>query len=122
MTGVAFYIGGLAVGWYGIMIAIGVLSAIGVAFIETKRRGESTKHIINMALLGRKLKNHLRDGDIFFLYVIYYSIGRFFLEGLKLDVWTLGGIPTARWITGLAIVTAIIVMMFRHYKHYQEAR
>jgi phosphatidylglycerol:prolipoprotein diacylglycerol transferase len=51
MTGVAFYIGGLAVGWYGIMIAIGVLSAIGVAFIETKRRGESTRHIINMALL-----------------------------------------------------------------------
>jgi phosphatidylglycerol:prolipoprotein diacylglycerol transferase len=51
MTEVAFHIGGLAVGWYGIMIAIGVLSAIGIALVEAKRRGENTGHIVNMALL-----------------------------------------------------------------------
>ncbi len=257
MTEVALHIGGLTVGWYGIMITIGVLLALGIALIETKRRGENAEHIINMALfviplgiigarlyhvidqweyyihnpgliiggrglgifgailggalgliiytwwkklktlrwldivapglilaqaigrwgnffnqelygyptdlpwaiyidpahrlpgyesyshfhplflyeslwnllgfailmlLGRKLRSRLRDGDIFFLYVIHYSIGRFFLEGLKLDVWTLGGIPTARWITGLAIVVAIIALIFRHYKHYKEAK
>jgi phosphatidylglycerol:prolipoprotein diacylglycerol transferase len=255
MAVIAFHIGGFTIGWYGIMIASGVLATIGIALIEARRRGENTGHIINMALLviplgvigarlyhvidqwdyymqnpgliiggrglgifgaiiggalgliiytrwkklgtlrwldivapglilaqaigrwgnffnqelygyptnlpwaiyidpahrlpgyesyshfhplflyeslwdmlgfvilmllGRKLRSRLRNGDIFFLYVIYYSIGRFFLEGLKLDVWTLGGIPTARWITGLAIVIAIIVMIFRHYKHYQE--
>jgi phosphatidylglycerol:prolipoprotein diacylglycerol transferase len=257
MIEATFHIGGLTIGWYGIMITIGILSAIGIALIEAKRRGEPTGHITNMALLviplgiigarlyhvidqweyysqnpgliiggrglgifgaiiggalgliiytwwkklstlrwldivapglilaqaigrwgnffnqelygyptdlpwaiyidpahrlpgyesythfhplflyeslwnllgfaifmllGRKLRSRLRDGDIFFLYVIHYSIGRFFLEGLKLDVWTLGGIPTARWITGLAIVTAIIVMVVRHNKHYKEAK
>jgi phosphatidylglycerol:prolipoprotein diacylglycerol transferase len=75
-----------------------------------------------LMLLGRKLRGRLRDGDIFFLYIIHYGIGRFFLEGLKLDVWALGGIPTARWITGLAIITAGAVIIFRHYKHYQEAK
>jgi phosphatidylglycerol:prolipoprotein diacylglycerol transferase len=257
MTEIVFRIGSLTVGWYGIMIAIGVLSAIGIAFIEAKRRGEYTGHIINMALLviplgaigarlyhvidqwdyymqnpgliiggrglgifgaiiggalgliiytrwqklgtlrwldivapglilaqaigrwgnffnqelygyptdlpwavyidpahrlpgygsyshfhplflyeslwnllgfaalmllGHKLRGRLRDGDIFFLYIVHYGIGRFFLEGLKLNVWTLGGIPTARWITGVAIITTIIVMIFRHYKHYQEVK
>jgi phosphatidylglycerol:prolipoprotein diacylglycerol transferase len=257
MTGTAFNIGGLTIGWYGILIAIGILAAIGVALIEARRRGENTKHIVGMALLviplgaigarlyhvidqwdyymqnpwliigghglgifgaviggalgliiytrwkklgtlrwldilapglilaqaigrwgnffnqelygyptdlpwaiyidpahrlpgyesyshfhplffyeslwdlcgfiilmvlGRKLRNRLLDGDIFFLYVIYYSIGRFFLEGLKLDVWTLWGIPTARWITGLAIVIAIVIMILRHYRRRQETK
>lgn len=257
MINTAFNIDGLTIGWYGIMIASGALAAIGIVFIEVRRQGENTGHIVNMAplviplgaigarlyhvidqwdyymqnpgliiggrglgifgaiiggalgliiytrwkklstlrwldivapglimaqaigrwgnffnqelygyptnipwaiyidpahrlpgyesyshfhplflyestwdllgfvilmLLGRKLRNRLRNGDIFLLYVIYYSIGRFFLEGLKLDVWALGGIPTARWITGLAIVTAITVMIFRHYKYYQEAK
>jgi prolipoprotein diacylglyceryl transferase len=252
MKEVAFQIGSITVNWYGILIATGVLAAFGIAFIEAKRRGEATAHVINLALIviplgaigarlyhvidqwdyymqnpemiiggqglgifgaiiggalgliiytrwkklstlrwmdivvpglilaqaigrwgnffnqelygyptnlpwgiyidlshrlpgyesfshfhplflyeslwnllgftvlmvaGRKFSSRLRDGDIFLLYVIHYSIGRFFLEGLKIDVWTLGGIPTARWITGLAVVAAISVLIFRHYKH-----
>ncbi|MFC2069194.1 prolipoprotein diacylglyceryl transferase [Chloroflexota bacterium] len=73
-----------------------------------------------LMLLGRKLRSRLRDGDIFLLYIIYYGIGRFFLEGLKIDVWTLGGFPTARWITGLAIIATVAVIIFRHYKHNKE--
>jgi len=71
-------------------------------------------------IVGRKLFSRLRDGDIFFLYVIHYGIGRFFLEALKLNVWTLGGIPTARWITGIAILAAITVIILRHYKRLKE--
>lgn len=257
MEEIAFQIGGITVGWYGIMIATGVLAALGIALIEARRRGEDTRHVINLAfiivplgaigarlyhvidewnyysqnpaliiggrglgifgailggalgliiytqwkrlgtlrwldivapgvilaqaigrwgnffnqelygypttlpwgiyiepahrlpgyegfshfhplflyeslwnllgfailmLLGRKLRSWLRDGDIFFLYVIHYGIGRFFLEGLKIEVWTLGGIPTARWIAGLAIIAAIAVIIFRHSKHYKEVQ
>jgi phosphatidylglycerol:prolipoprotein diacylglycerol transferase len=257
MTEATFSIGSITIGWYGVMIVLGVLAAIGIALIEAKRRGENTGHIINMTLLviplgaigarlyhvidqwdyymqnpgliiggrglgifgailggvlgliiytrwqklgtlrwldivapglilaqaigrwgnffnqelygyptdrpwaiyidpahrlpgyegythfhplflyeslwnllgfgvlmwlGRKLRSRLRDGDIFSLYVIHYSIGRFSLEGLKIDVWTLGGIPTARWITGLAIIAAISVLIFRHYKQGKEAK
>jgi len=73
-----------------------------------------------LMIVGRKLFSRLRDGDIFFLYVIHYGIGRFFLEALKLNVWTLGGIPTARWITGIAILAAITVIILRHYKRLKE--
>ena len=69
-----------------------------------------------LMVLGRKLRHRLLDGDIFFLYVIYYGVGRFLLEGLKIDVWTIASIPTARWITGVAIVLAIAVMAYRRYR------
>ena len=66
-----------------------------------------------LMVLGRKFRHRLLDGDIFFLYVIYYGVGRFLLEGLKIDVWSIASIPTARWITGVAIVVAIAVMVYR---------
>ncbi len=247
--GIAFSIGNLDVHWYGIMIMLGVVAAITVAWIEAKRRGENTDHVLTMALvvvplgviggrlyhvvdkwdyymqhpdlivgtqglgifgavlggaigliiftrvlrlstlrwmdivapglllaqavgrwgnffnqelygyptdlpwaiyidpanrlpelvqyetfhplffyefllnltgavtllvLGRKFKNWLRDGDIFLFYMIWYGVGRFGLEGLKPDVWTLGGFPTARWITLFAVVIAIAVLLYRH--------
>ena len=80
---------------------------------------ESLWNLAGCALLlvaGRKLKQRLLNGDIFFTYVIYYSVGRFYLEGLKIDVWTLGGVPTARWVSGIAIVLSIAVMVFRRYR------
>lgn len=75
-----------------------------------------------LMLLGRKLRHQLLDGDIFFLYVIFYSVGRFFLEGLKIDVWMIAGIPTARWITGFAIIASIVVMVYRRYRLRQKTK
>ena len=34
---VAFYLGTLAIHWYGILIALAVIAAIGIALIEAKR-------------------------------------------------------------------------------------
>ena len=48
---VAFYLGSPATHWYGILIASAVISAIGIAIIETKRRGQSINHIFNLALI-----------------------------------------------------------------------
>lgn len=254
---VAFYLGTLAIHWYGILIALAVISAIGIAIIETKRRGQSINHIFNLALiviplgtigarlyhvidlwefysqnpalifggqglgifgaviggaigliiytkwrklgtlqwlditapglilaqaigrwgnffnqelygyptdlpwaiyidpnhrllgyesfshfhplflyeslwnllgfsilmiLGRKLKNRLVDGEIFFLYAVYYSLGRFILEGFKIDVWMIAGIPTARWITAIVIIVSVAIVIYRRYRiHYQES-
>jgi len=70
---------------------------------------------IMLLFTGRKWQKRLLNGDIFFLYVIWYSLGRFYLEGLKIGVWTAGGIPMARWITAIAFVISIAVIIFRHY-------
>ena len=48
---VAFYLGTLAIHWYGILIALAVVAALGIAFIEARRRGEATTHVINLALI-----------------------------------------------------------------------
>jgi len=69
-----------------------------------------------LLFIARKWQKRLLNGDIFFLYIIFYSIGRFYLEGLKINVWAISGIPTARWITGAAIVILIAVMVYRHYR------
>ncbi len=75
-----------------------------------------------LLLIGRKLKHRFLDGDIFFIYIIYYSIGRFFLEGLRIDVWTIAGIPTARWICSIAIIVSIAVIVYRrhHFAHHRN--
>jgi phosphatidylglycerol:prolipoprotein diacylglycerol transferase len=69
-----------------------------------------------LMVLGRKLRHHLLDGEIILGYFMYYSVGRFFFEGLKIDVWTLGGIPTARWITGIGFFVCIAVIVYRRYR------
>jgi phosphatidylglycerol:prolipoprotein diacylglycerol transferase len=86
---------------------------------------ESLWNLLGFAVLmvaGRKLEHRLRDGDIFLLYIIHYGIGRFFLEGMKIDVWTIGGVPTARWITGAAVIIAVAVLILRHYRRNREGR
>ncbi len=70
-----------------------------------------------LLITGRRWQKRLLNGDIFFLYIIYYSIGRFYLEGLKINVWTLEGVPTARWIAGIACVVSIAIIIYRHYIH-----
>jgi len=75
---------------------------------------------IFLLVVGRKLKERLLNGDIICLYAIWYSIGRFYLEGLKIGVWELGGIPTARWITGIAFVVSIAVIIYRHNRRRAE--
>jgi phosphatidylglycerol:prolipoprotein diacylglycerol transferase len=78
---------------------------------------------------ARKWQKRLLKGDVFFFYVIYYSIGRFYLEGLKLNaptstglpsVWTIAGFPTARWITSIASVISITIITWRHTHRKKE--
>ena len=69
-----------------------------------------------LMILGRKLKNRLVDGEIFFLYAVYYSLGRFILEGFKIDVWMIAGIPTARWITAIVIIVSVAIVIYRRYQ------
>lgn len=67
--------------------------------------------------VARKWHKRLLDGDIALLYVMFYGVVRFFLEGFKISVWTVEGIPTARWITGIGIVVALVIMIWQHSRH-----
>ena len=48
---IAFYLGTLAIHWYGILIALAVITAISIAIIEAKRRGQYAEQVFNLALI-----------------------------------------------------------------------
>ena len=69
-----------------------------------------------LMILGRRLRDRLKDGDILIMYLIWYGIGRFILEGFKIEVWSIGGIPTARWISGALVIIGAAILWYRHRK------
>ncbi|MCD6290510.1 MAG: prolipoprotein diacylglyceryl transferase, partial [Anaerolineae bacterium] len=78
---------------------------------------ESLWNIIGFALLlwiGRRFADRMRDGDLFFLYLIWYPFGRFWIEMLRPDAWTMGGMATAQWIALIAIITALVGLYVNH--------
>jgi phosphatidylglycerol---prolipoprotein diacylglyceryl transferase len=80
---------------------------------------ESILNLIGFGLLmwiGRKYVKRLLDGELFMIYVVYYSIVRFALEGLKIDVWKLWGFPTARWIAIIAVLAVVVITVVRRMR------
>lgn len=63
-------------------------------------------------------RKHLRIGDTFALYLIWYSIGRFFVEGLRTDSLMLtGDVRVAQLMSVVLIVAGIVLMIVRRVKY-----
>ena len=78
---------------------------------------EALWNVIGFALvmiLGRKLVNWLRDGDIFFMYMIWYPVGRFWVEMFRPDAWRLGSLATAQWIALIVALLGIAGLIVNH--------
>lgn len=58
-------------------------------------------------------KVNLRRGEIFLSYVIWYSIGRFFIEGMRTDSLMIGDLRMAQLISLALIVISIICIAYR---------
>jgi phosphatidylglycerol:prolipoprotein diacylglycerol transferase len=69
---------------------------------------------IVLMYVGRRFASRLLDGDIFFLYAIWYPFGRFFLEFLRPDAWKIGSIATAQIIALASIVISLALIIYRH--------
>lgn len=74
---------------------------------------ESLWNLLNMAVLlviGRRFKEWLKPGDIFFFYIISYAVGRFALEFLRLDSAQVGGINfNQTFMVVIAIIMGALV-------------
>ncbi|WP_204180210.1 MULTISPECIES: prolipoprotein diacylglyceryl transferase [unclassified Staphylococcus] len=78
---------------------------------------ESIWDILGFVILI-SLRKHLRIGDTFALYLIWYSIGRFFVEGLRTDSLMLtGDIRVAQLMSVVLIVAGIVLMIVRRLKY-----
>jgi phosphatidylglycerol---prolipoprotein diacylglyceryl transferase len=67
-----------------------------------------------LMILGRKLVNWLRDGDIFFMYMIWYPVGRFWVELFRPDAWRMGTLATAQWIAIAIAILGIAGLVINH--------
>jgi phosphatidylglycerol:prolipoprotein diacylglycerol transferase len=61
-----------------------------------------------------RLSQKLRDGDVLLLYLVLYPLGRFFIEMLRPDAWTMGGLATAQWIALGCVVGGTTALILRH--------
>jgi len=78
---------------------------------------ESLWSLLGFALLmwiGRRFKDRLRKGDIFLLYIVWYPLGRFFIEFLRPDAWMMGSLAAAQVFALAAIGLATLGIIYLH--------
>jgi phosphatidylglycerol---prolipoprotein diacylglyceryl transferase len=78
---------------------------------------ESLWNFINLGILlflSAKYRERLLNGDLFFIYIIFYSVGRFFLEFLRLDPSPVAGVDVNQVTMALVAVVSAGVLIVRH--------
>ncbi|SEO69050.1 phosphatidylglycerol:prolipoprotein diacylglycerol transferase [Amphibacillus marinus] len=68
--------------------------------------------LVFAGLLWFRRQNPLR-GDVFIHYVIWYSVGRFFIEGIRTDsLYIIGALRTAQVVSIVAIIVGIALLIY----------
>ncbi|MDQ3928094.1 MAG: prolipoprotein diacylglyceryl transferase [Chloroflexota bacterium] len=79
-------------------------------------------NLLNMALLlwlGRQRRMRLREGDILWVYLIFYSVGRYAIEELRVDSAMVSGFKAPQLFSIAAILFAAIMIAIRHRPNSQ---
>jgi phosphatidylglycerol:prolipoprotein diacylglycerol transferase len=80
---------------------------------------ESLWNLMNMGILlylGSKFKDRLKTGDLLFVYLIIYPLGRFLLEFIRLNSAEIGGINANQTAMGIVALGSAITLFIRHRK------
>ncbi|RXK18049.1 prolipoprotein diacylglyceryl transferase [Macrococcus sp. DPC7161] len=78
---------------------------------------ESIWNVIGFIILI-SLRKHLKIGQTLLSYAIWYSIGRFFIEGMRTDSLMLTEhLRMAQMISIVIIILSIGIMLYRHFKY-----
>ena len=77
---------------------------------------ESLSGLIGAMLLpalGVRLKKRVAPGLIGLSAIAWYAVTRLILEGLRLENWKVGGIPTAYFAMGVVLLTTLLIAAVR---------
>lgn len=78
---------------------------------------ESIWNIFGFGLLLLLRKYPLRRGELFLSYVIWYSIGRYFIEGMRTDsLYVVANLRAAQLLSVILIIVAIALIIYRRKK------
>src|SRR6266567_4318189 len=80
---------------------------------------EMVWNLIGFALLfwiSRRFEKRLREGDLFLMYLIWYPLGRFFIEFIRTDSWFFPGTPfnVVHLISAVVVIAAAMTLFLRH--------
>ena len=67
--------------------------------------------VIVLLWAGRRLASRLRQGDLLFLYLIWYALERSVLEFLRIDNWKVGDVPVAHLVSAVLIIVALLALV-----------
>lgn len=69
-----------------------------------------------MFWLSRRYEDWLKPWDLLLMYLIWYPLGRFFLEFVRTDSWFFGGTPfnTVHLISAISILVGAGLLWWRH--------
>ncbi len=88
-----------------------------VAYYHPMFLYESLWNLLNMFLLlylGRRYAIKLLSGDLFFIYLIVYPVGRFLLEFMRLDPSFVAGVNANQVTMIVVCLGAILALFIRH--------
>lgn len=75
---------------------------------------ESLWSLVGVAILLYLRRFNFRRGELFFSYVIWYSFGRFFIEGMRTDsLYLVADLRTAQVVSLISIIGAVILIIYR---------
>ncbi len=70
-----------------------------------------------LILVLRHRKNLFKNGEIFLTYIMWYSMGRFFIEGLRMDsLYLTGNLRVSQLLSVLLFIVAAHLVFFRRIK------
>ncbi|HLC35334.1 MAG TPA: prolipoprotein diacylglyceryl transferase [Anaerolineales bacterium] len=85
---------------------------------------ESLWNFINLGVLlaiSAKYRERLLAGDLFLIYLIIYSVGRFFLEFLRLDPSPVAGIDINQLAMAVVALASAVILFLRHRRKVAPA-
>lgn len=83
---------------------------------------ESLWNVVGLIVLLLLRKANLLRGEIFLVYIMWYSFGRYFVESLRTDSLYIGPLRMAQLISLVALVVAAIVLIYRRRKSLKLPR
>ncbi|MBW1605958.1 prolipoprotein diacylglyceryl transferase [Lactobacillus sp. Sy-1] len=64
----------------------------------------------------RHVPHFFKRGEVFLSYVMWYSFGRFFIEGMRTDSLMIGSVRVSQWLSIVLFVAALGIMIYRRRK------
>jgi phosphatidylglycerol---prolipoprotein diacylglyceryl transferase len=77
---------------------------------------ESLWCVLGFVILHIYSKRRKFNGEIFLMYIAWYSFGRFFIEGLRSDSLMLGYLKISQLVAAVLFVTACVLFVYKHIK------